>query len=293
MLENSNIGLTTDAANRCSAFARGQFLDPVGTAGSYDGLVLAEWPLPWPPAVTEIEELAALVDRVAAAAGTRTIDAARRWRLQALVPSGEGEGGVFTYQRDEGPFAGFRLLAATGAEGGPPRCVLICTHGTRDRCCGSMGTALFQRLADLPTGVRVWRTSHTGGHRFAPTALVLPEGTAWAYLEPQTLTGIVERTMPVEIAGTHYRGCFGLDGPEVQAADREGLLHHGWSWLDTPRSGEVVARDGRRTVVRLEGAGVVHEAEVELTRMMPVPDCGKPIELAKEAEPEWRVVGFS
>ena len=50
-----------------------------------------------------------------------------------------------------------------------------------DRCCGSLGTALAQELlADplqLGDDVRVWRTSHTGGHRFAPTALVLPQGT--------------------------------------------------------------------------------------------------------------------
>ena len=288
LLECSLVGVTTGAADRCSAFARGQSLDPVGTAGGYDGLVLAEWPLPWPQRVTEIAELATLLARVEEAAGP-----AGRGRLQTLVPAGDGGRGVVTYQRPGGPFAGYRLLEATVAEGGPARCVLICTHGARDRCCGSMGTALFQRFAELEPDVRLWRTSHTSGHRFAPTALVLPEGTAWAYLEPETLAGIVHRDVPVELARAHYRGCFGLDAPEVQAVDREALLHHGWGWLDTPRAGEVVTRDGRRTVVRLEGGGVVHEAEVELTRMVPVPDCGKPIELARKAQPEWRVVSFS
>ena len=48
--------------------------------------------------------------------------------------------------------------------------LLVCTHGGRDRCCGSDGTRLFQALFP-PPGVRVWRTSHTAGHRFAPTAI--------------------------------------------------------------------------------------------------------------------------
>src|SRR5690606_19672644 len=70
------------------------------------------------------------------------------------------------------------------------RHVLVCTHGRRDACCGTLGTRVSLALPGLGGGVRVWRTSHTGGHRFAPTALLLPEGTAWAYLDPERLTAI-------------------------------------------------------------------------------------------------------
>lgn len=51
--------------------------------------------------------------------------------------------------------------------------VLVCTHGRRDRCCARHGTALFSEL-DRHDGLDLWQTSHLGGHRFAPTLLVLP-----------------------------------------------------------------------------------------------------------------------
>ena len=57
--------------------------------------------------------------------------------------------------------------------------VLVCTHGSRDRCCGVLGGVIFAQLKNqlnmmLPDAV--WQVSHLGGHRFAPTALCLPLG---------------------------------------------------------------------------------------------------------------------
>ena len=45
--------------------------------------------------------------------------------------------------------------------------LLICTHGSRDRCCGSLGVKLARCLREA--GADVWEVSHIGGHRFAPT----------------------------------------------------------------------------------------------------------------------------
>lgn len=65
---------------------------------------------------------------------------------------------------------------------------LICTHGKRDVCCALKGRPVAALLsqhasepqdADAPsetTSARVWETSHTGGHRFAPALIVLPWG---------------------------------------------------------------------------------------------------------------------
>ena len=150
----------------------------------------------------------------------------------------------------------------------------------------------------LGAGVHVWRTSHTGGHRFAPTAVLLPEGTAWAYLDLETLVGISDRTLDVEEAARRYRGCTGLDGPEVQAVEREALRAVGWSWLDHRREGTVLARDQGYSRVRLTGVAPgggrrVFEATVEVARHVPVPDCGKPITEARKSSPELRVSGFA
>jgi hypothetical protein len=55
---------------------------------------------------------------------------------------------------------------------------LVCTHGTRDRCCAKWGMPLFEALRQREPE-RVWQCSHLGGHRFAPTFLTLPDGLLW------------------------------------------------------------------------------------------------------------------
>ncbi len=61
--------------------------------------------------------------------------------------------------------------------------LLVCTHGRRDRCCAVDGRALA--AAVVATGeTDVWECSHLGGHRFAPTALVLPTGYLYGRLDP-------------------------------------------------------------------------------------------------------------
>ena len=45
--------------------------------------------------------------------------------------------------------------------------------------------------------MRLWRTSHTGGHRFAPTFIVLPFATLWAWADPLLLRRVVAQEGPV------------------------------------------------------------------------------------------------
>jgi hypothetical protein len=209
-------------ALRCSSFARSEDLDPVGSAGSYRGIVLAEIPRPWPRDIAEHAALAGAAEALRAA----------NMRLQGLVPDDRSDPhrrqlmaftsppGAFDRYRGRGWTAADSLLgeavtaiaASGGDDAGPAlaqpgavvgsdgagmgRHVLVCTHGRRDACCGTLGTRLASALPELGAGVRVWRTSHTGGHRFAPTALLLAEGTMWAYLDIDRLVGVSERTSP-------------------------------------------------------------------------------------------------
>ena len=89
------------------------------------------------------------------------IDAARARNLRIITVGGKGDGAR----------EGIRLVAADIPEPvrGRVTDVLVCTHGTRDTCCGSLGTRLWRDLD--AGGATVRRTSHTGGHRFAPTAV--------------------------------------------------------------------------------------------------------------------------
>jgi hypothetical protein len=275
-----------------------------------------ETPLPWPRDVSETPALAEIAPK-AAAAGLR---------LQALVPSALGSppetrrvilhagagGGPFSpysgYQRGETLVgdslteAVDRLLDAVGSSptGGDhgssssqPTDVLVCTHGRRDVCCGSAGTDLALRLAagGPPPGVTTWRTSHTGGHRFAPTVIVLPQGTGWAFMDPVLVGQVLDRSVPFSEVAPHYRGCAGLGSAPAQAMEREVLIEVGWGLLDRPRSafptGETSADGGQ--VFRLEAGADRWEAVVRPGRTLPVPDCMKPLAEAKKSETEWVV----
>jgi hypothetical protein len=58
---------------------------------------------------------------------------------------------------------------------------LLCAHGRRDACCALRGRPVAAALATA--GAEVWETTHTGGHRFAATAVVLPDGLSLGRLD--------------------------------------------------------------------------------------------------------------
>lgn len=59
----------------------------------------------------------------------------------------------------------------------PTNAMLVCTNAKRDQCCAVLGRPLAASMAmDADPGTQVWETSHTGGHRFAPTFVSLPDG---------------------------------------------------------------------------------------------------------------------
>jgi hypothetical protein len=312
---------------RCAAVARAHHYRPGGSAASAAAFVLVETPLPWPEDVGDHPLLTPLGPVMTAHGG----------RLQALVPDGgtpDGAARVIVHRRPAGgagPFVRFhraerivaqdRLVpevadlldqaaaAATAAGAGAlaghgdgPVDVLVCTHGRRDVCCGGDGMRTYAGLAEraLP-GVRLWRTSHTGGHRFAPTAVTFPDGRAWASVDAELLAGIVTRSVDARLAAAHDRGGAAFDDPYVQAADGAVLGAEGWSWLDATRRAEVTVLAGDRRLVMLtaaEGAGapdqgpIAYRVEVAVSRIVPVPDCGQPLDRARKSSPEFEVVAL-
>jgi hypothetical protein len=297
---------------RCSTVARQEGLDPLGTAGHYQGFLLVEWPLPWPSDLGEVEALGPVVE---APVGTGV-------RLQGLVPTRADERRVVLYRQPPGRdgFAGYErierrtapdddavvaaavdLLSSGPANppdppGGVAGDLLICTHGRRDACCGKQGTTLVMEVATDPditaAGYRVARTSHTGGHRFAPTAIVLPEGTMWAYLDADLVARIVLRRGPAADVLDHYRGSTGVGSPALQAVERAALAEVGWDWLDWRRWGEDLGGGRVRVVGEApDGSRCAWEASVT-DRTKPVPVCGQPIAAAVKQQREPVVVSL-
>lgn len=190
--------------------------------------------------------------------------------------------------------------------------VLVCTHGSRDVCCGSGGMRVYRDLVALAVpGVRVWRTSHTGGHRFAPTAVTFPDGRAWASLDAELLAGIVTRSLASATAAQHDRGCAAFGDPFAQVAEAAAFAVEGWAWLDHARTVEITrsAADDRRTATvtarpigtsnsgtgngdSVSGEPVVYRVEVAVSRVVPVPDCGRPLAEARKSSTELEVVSL-
>ena len=295
-------------ARRCSAWARDADLSPIGTCGSYLGYLLIERPLPWlkdigeAPALADLAgRLSALGIRLQALASTSPGGDPADSRMILHAPSAKAAG-FAGYQRFETAAgdcleASLDRLLACAEDGQAPDSahtdLLVCTHGSRDGCCGSLGTDLALRLAAVPArpGIRHWRTSHTGGHRFAPTFLLLPQGTSWGFADVHLVRRVVERSVPfAEVAG-HYRGCPGLPGPHVQVLERAVLSMVGWELLDECRDGDLTGettRDGG-TVARLRAGSRSWEGVVRPSRTVPVPDCRKPVAEAKKTTTEWTV----
>ncbi len=190
--------------------------------------------------------------------------------------------------------SGAESVEGSGDEGSEVIDVLVCTHGRRDACCGARGMDLVSRLSlssfsTSEPGVRLWRTSHTGGHRFAPTSILLPSGTMWAWADEALLrAAALGEGEPGEWLG-RYRGCATLGSPEQQAVERAVLAEVGWRLLGSWRR----ATDLGNGVVRVESEwGDAWEAAVREGRRVPQPDCRTPPELAGKQSTEWVVEGL-
>jgi hypothetical protein len=300
-------GLDPDAKIRCSDWTRAASLSPIGTAGRYAGYLLVEIPLPWPRDAGDTAEGAALAPLIGplrcrlqavAAAEPEADPRERRVILHARRP---GEAGFSGYRRfssragDSLTDTVAALLAAAAGEApseleSPAVDVLVCTHGARDSCCGRRGAQLAVELAASGRldGENLWRTSHMGGHRFAPTFLVLPQGTVWGFADADLVTRVVHRAGDFADAAGQYRGCPGLDSPQVQALEVEVLRRVGWSLLDTQRTGSF---DGMNAQLTWEEGGqtVTWTGEVRPGRTIPAPGCMEPLSSTGKSDAEWAV----
>lgn len=60
--------------------------------------------------------------------------------------------------------------------------LLVCTNGARDVCCATKGRPVALGLGKL-FAENIWEVTHTSGHRFAPTTVLLPAGTLHGRLD--------------------------------------------------------------------------------------------------------------
>ncbi len=297
---------------------------PGGTAGSADRVVLVQLALPWPAKIDRHPMLAGLKPSKAGSGkvqvlGVTTADSDQASKCGHIIcysrisePSSTGTSTFAGYERQELVVDPDQLLpalqliidgdlAAMDAVTDDVVDVLICTHGSRDRCCGHSGTLLFLELEDalasgaIASPVRIWRTSHIGGHRFAPTVLTLPDGLAWSNLTAASLVSILDRSLAPIDAHRHLRGSIGFPDRSVQIVDGLGLLGAGWSWLNRPRTALLTnesddTESEMSIVVTITSSLGEIEAKLRTDGEIPVPPCGKTLEHSKKSVVQWAVV---
>lgn len=154
--------------------------------------------------------------------------------------------------------------------------LLVCANGRRDLCCAVKGRPVAAGAAAALPG-RVWEVTHTSGHRFAPTALLLPAGTLHGRLD---VAGAVSLLVAADRGGTVLDGSRGRSTwpAPAQAAELAVREAHRILGLDDL---EVVdhAADGHRgwltTITHTDGRAWRVRTEAEPTDVARAESCGK------------------
>jgi hypothetical protein len=180
--------------------------------------------------------------------------------LAFIVQAEESERSVRRIElRAHDDLAGLDLSSAGDLVDAP--LVLVCGHGSRDRCCALRGTAVYRALEQRLEHDELWISSHQGGHRFAANVLVLPAGIQLGRVAASEAPLVVARALAGRIDLAHYRGrtCYeahvqaaeqlvreeamlaGISDLELLAADDRSVRFRAWYGSEYAASVEEVA----------------------------------------------------
>lgn len=303
----------------CAVFSEANGEDPCGSAPMWDHCLVVEVPTPWEHEV---------MDSPAFPAGLADLFEQRPdVRLQVIQPddtySVEGHSRVMLFSRPDGPVrdmarkeylvpsdrlfdvvttvlgGGSGALAEWEQHNDGMRDLLVCTHGSRDICCASIGQPTYMELHSRCSNshTRVWRLSHTGGHRLAPNVIDMPSGRYWSRLTPSRAMQVGGHSGDVADLYDSYRGWPAIASPGAQLAEREAFMREGWDWTGRQIESKVLETSGdgmeeRVTIRSLSRDGVVssYMATVRQSGMVQSIECLSDT-LAKDY-PQYELVSF-
>lgn len=249
--------------------------DMIGTATNYQTYILVECPTPWTYEAFNSkwvpDNLRILVEEVKRA----------KMPVCFLLIANDQSHGVkettlLIYQQQKGLIKGYskqefklpNIEKAAGVvskylagfntdyeiETPSSRDILICTHGSHDQCCARYGNPFYfyaqnyaqnyaeNKSYDLQSNqVRIWKSSHFGGHRFAPTAIDFPQGRYYGILDQNTFPSILNYSGDIECFNKIYRGWGILPNP-LQILEKELILRLGWDWFNYKVTGKILEK---------------------------------------------------
>lgn len=113
--------------------------------------------------------------------------------------------------------------------------IFVCVHANRDDRCGEWGPQLYDALTreiDAQQAIAyVHKTSHIGGHKFAATCIVYPQGVWYGNLRPEHAYRFVEEHLNQEqLLPEFYRGRLGISFVQQSAEGAAAIaLKHSYS----------------------------------------------------------------
>lgn len=240
---------------RCSQAAENESLRATAPARRFWYVV--EHPGPWPARPIEAAVLGDASDWILPLAdrADTTVILARRQDPEPRVWFADTR----THDLAVGP------LAQSPPEFSPAsgRLTLVCTHGRRDQCCAILGRPLVDVIDG---GIE---SSHIGGHRFAPTVLLLPEGILLGRCDPAAwprVAGLGPEALP------YYRGRTALPAPE-QAVDAYAREFWGLGLIEPVEIRGVPGAEAG--VYQASHGGSTLQVETHVTEVTSIPSCGK------------------
>ncbi len=154
--------------------------------------------------------------------------------------------------------------------------LLVCTNGKRDVCCAVKGRPVAVGVAPRHPG-RVWEVTHTSGHRFAPTAVLLPAGTLHGRLDvtsaEQLLTVAAEGATVLE--GSRGRSTWPAPAQAAELAVRETIGVLGLDALEITGHDATGERSWSTRVHHVDGRSWEVQVEARESEALRAESCGK------------------
>lgn len=156
--------------------------------------------------------------------------------------------------------------------------LLVCTNGTRDVCCATIGRPVAlgasHRYPD-----QVWEVTHTSGHRFAPTSVLLPSGTLHGRLEPHAAAGLLDSAERGEtvLAGSRGRSTWPMPAQVAELAVREEVGEVSLDSVSVTSHQELAPQAWQSTVSHVDGRLWTVRVEAHESDVHRAESCGKPL----------------
>ena len=184
----------------------------VGSAPHEEAYLLVEFRKPWPSKIKKLEGVISELRSVLKKHKGEDVKMLATPRIPWL-PLGEGprallvrwDGSLALCETLEASPEALRAALALAPSGKPFSCYMVCTHGSRDPCCGLLGVPIYRTLTEA--GSRpVLQVSHLGGHRFAPVLGAFPEWKFYGHLTPELSLEMDKALSQGQVYLTGYRG---------------------------------------------------------------------------------------